>query len=358
MKNIKIPIGVFIAISFVFVCYAIAKTWQSYGLLAEVPADGDHLMINDVSDPTDNAAGTVKRLAWSYVQNRDADLTSIAALSTTAYGRALLESAQPDDGEIIIGDTGNGTPVWANITETGDALTISNGAGTINFVPQANLEAIADAETGVTDPCVSFYDINAAGQAGSDKLVAKVCGQWKSGAEAAQIADLEFYAATTTSPGAPTLVGRFDSANDIWDLDYPVTAPSINAGISRITSGTDLNLQTGYLSVNKALVFQSSTSTARNFTLWSDPYESTFGSVKEVKFYNNDVDSDDGGPDTAVVMYLVPEALNDIIIIAGTDECTTSEKMSIASQSSALLTGLSATAWLAECHGTCACVAE
>ena len=75
-----------------------AKSWQEYDLLSEAPADGDHLMINDVSDTTDDAAGTLKRLAWVYLQNRDSDLTSIAVLTTTAYGRALLELA--DEGAL------------------------------------------------------------------------------------------------------------------------------------------------------------------------------------------------------------------------------------------------------------------
>jgi len=142
-----------------------AKPWQDYTLYT-APADGDHLMLNDISDPTDDADGTLKRLAWLYVQPRDADLTSIAALSTTAYGRALLELAQAANGKILIGN-GTDTPTMALMTETGDALTISVGAGTINFVPHANLEDLTDGileynlslSDGVTDsPVMTWQD--------------------------------------------------------------------------------------------------------------------------------------------------------------------------------------------------------
>ena len=284
MKNIKIPIGVFIAISFVFVCYAIAKTWQSYGLLAEVPADGDHLMINDVSDPTDNAAGTVKRLAWSYVQNRDADLTSIAALSTTAYGRALLESAQPDDGEIIIGDTGNGTPVWANITETGDALTISNGAGTINFVPHANLEAVADAETGVTDPMITMYDDND-GATGT----AAIYGTSVDGTKAI-VMSIGVEEETTGNAAYIEL----DGINETVDVLKPLTAPSIDAGIKLLSFNVATNMDSVYGStLNRAKITMSGAANAdRALTLPASGLTSS-GDSKEFVIINNETDDYD-----------------------------------------------------------------
>ena len=134
-----------------------AKPWQDYTLYT-APADGDHLMLNDISDPTDDADGTLKRLAWLYVQPRDADLTSIAALSTTAYGRALLELAQAANGKILIGN-GTDTPTMALMTETGDALTISVGAGTINFVHHPNIEELTD---GILSYDIILYDGNGA----------------------------------------------------------------------------------------------------------------------------------------------------------------------------------------------------
>ena len=261
------------------------------------------------------------------------------------------------NGQIPIGD-GATDPVLANITvEAGVAgVTVTNGAGSIELSVDENLEAIADAEAGVTDPCVSFYDIDAAGQAGSDKLVAKVCGQWQSGDEEAQIANLEFYAATTTAPGAPTLVGKFASATDVWDFNYPLDTVRINGNIFRKAYSVDTNLEATHPTTRRGLFFQGSTATARNFTLWYDPYEATYLSSRQISFYNNDGDQ---------VLYLVPEAdgvasgvEDDIIIIAGVDICTTTEKMSIAVAGSATVTGLSATTWLADCHGTCACVAE
>ena len=150
MKKL-ILILIFIMIGIYSVCQA--TPWQDYDLCCDVgtaPDDADDFMINDTSDTTADADGTLKRVPWTKVQPRDTDLTSIAALSTSAYGRALLTlaAAAAANGKIIIGN-GTDTPVMANITETGDALTISNGPGTINFVPHANLETLVDASANV-----------------------------------------------------------------------------------------------------------------------------------------------------------------------------------------------------------------
>ena len=306
MKNIKIPIGVFIAISFVFVCYAIAKTWQSYGLLAEVPADGDHLMINDVSDPTDNAAGTVKRLAWSYVQNRDADLTSIAALSTTAYGRALLESAQPDDGEIIIGDTGNGTPVWANITSTGtssesQSITVSNGAGTINLVPHENLEAIVDAETGVSDPSITMYDSDSA--AGTAKIYGTSTGAY----------DI-IMSLWVDVAGTPAEYLQLDGVAETVDVLKPLTAPSIDAGmVSYGSTSTPIDLDTSYSTNCRMLLVAGTAAGDRTWILPDDEVcgYGTGGTVKELIFINNDADSE---------LIIDTGEVGDVILVYGTGE--------------------------------------
>lgn len=66
------------------------------------------------------------------------------------------------NGQIPIGD-GTTDPVLANITETGDALTVTNGAGTIDLAVHANVERLADSPVVGTDP-----DVDAAGELGRD----------------------------------------------------------------------------------------------------------------------------------------------------------------------------------------------
>ena len=85
---------IFLMIGIHTVCQA--KPWQDYTSLGTYPADGDTFLINDISEtgpPDNNPDGTVKSVQWTYIQPRDSDLTSIAALTTTTYGRALLEIA-------------------------------------------------------------------------------------------------------------------------------------------------------------------------------------------------------------------------------------------------------------------------
>lgn len=68
-----------------------SKRADEYG--SATPATGDTLIGIDASDLTDSAAGTVKQFPFTDFQPRDSDLTALAALTTTAFGRALLELA-------------------------------------------------------------------------------------------------------------------------------------------------------------------------------------------------------------------------------------------------------------------------
>ena len=88
MKKIII---IFLIIGIYSICQA--KPWQDYTALGTNPAVGDTILVLDVSDTEDDAAGTLKQLAWVYVQPRDSDLTAVAALTTSSYGLALLEKA-------------------------------------------------------------------------------------------------------------------------------------------------------------------------------------------------------------------------------------------------------------------------
>ena len=126
-----------------------AKTWQAYTLYT-TPDDADHLMLNDTDDPTDNAAGTLKRLAWLYVQQRDADLTAVAALTTTAYGRALLEVANLAALRIILSvGIANGNLVEVNGTPVDEEVAIWTATGLdsnseAEFKTAFNMEAGTD----------------------------------------------------------------------------------------------------------------------------------------------------------------------------------------------------------------------
>jgi len=233
-----------------------ATPWQDYGTCCNEgattwPSDDDMLMLNDISDTTDDADGTLMQVPWSKVQPRDADLTSIAALSTSSYGRALLTLAEPDNGQLLIGDEVDGTPQWGYITETGDSLTVSNGPGTINLVPHANLEAISDACAGSTSPEMSlYYSLNDGTDetcGSGDKLAGSVtstCPDYDTGDnEGAEDCDLTLW---SMNNGIKTERAEFtatDGGGGEWDLKYPVTAPAGDIGIyvETITSTTDIS---------------------------------------------------------------------------------------------------------------------
>jgi len=87
MKRI---ILIFIMIGIHTICQA--KSWMDYDAYI-APADGDYLLINDVDDDTDDASGTVKRLAWLYVQQRNANLTSLSTIAYSANMLSFLDAA-------------------------------------------------------------------------------------------------------------------------------------------------------------------------------------------------------------------------------------------------------------------------
>lgn len=72
---------------------------QSVPSLGELttPATGDLLYVVDISDTTDGAGGTGKKMTilrlQTILQPLDSDLTAIAALTTTSAGRGLLDDA-------------------------------------------------------------------------------------------------------------------------------------------------------------------------------------------------------------------------------------------------------------------------
>ena len=81
-------------------------------------AAGDFFVVVDVSDVTMAASGTDKKIAKSEIdtlfQPLDSDLTAIAALTTTAYGRALLALA---DQAALTAANANATALLSGIIE-------------------------------------------------------------------------------------------------------------------------------------------------------------------------------------------------------------------------------------------------
>ena len=262
MKKI---ILIFLMIGIHTICQA--TPWQDYGTCCNEgattwPSDDDMLMLNDISDTTDNADGTLMQVPWSKVQPRDADLTSIAALSTSSYGRALLTLAEPDNGQLLIGDEVDGTPQWGYITETGDSLTVSNGPGTINLVPHANLEAISDACAGSTSPEMSlYYSLNDGTDetcGSGDKLAGSVtstCPDYTGANEDTEDCDLTLW---SMNNGIKTERAEFtatDGGGGEWDLKYPVIAPSINAGVRFVSAtGASYSMADGQAEADNCLL--------------------------------------------------------------------------------------------------------
>ena len=66
MKKL-ILIFIFIMIGIYSICQA--KPWQDYTALEEAPAEGDTILLNDVSDTTDDATGTVKSMTMLYLMS-------------------------------------------------------------------------------------------------------------------------------------------------------------------------------------------------------------------------------------------------------------------------------------------------
>ena len=85
-----------------FAGIAIGTKWSDYVDMGAATLDDlDTFLVRDVSDTSLAATGTQKEYPYSVMktdlgglfQGIDTDLTNVAALTTTAYGRALLELA-------------------------------------------------------------------------------------------------------------------------------------------------------------------------------------------------------------------------------------------------------------------------
>jgi len=280
-----------------------AKPWQDYTPLGTNPADGDTLLINDISEtgpPDNNADGTVKSLQWVYVQPRDSDLTSIAALSTTSYGRALLEMATATDGQILIGDTGNAVPIMANITETGDALTITNGPGSILLAAHSNVEALADAGANfVIDTDGSVNKIAASGS-----MTFLATDSECAGGEL-DMAGYQVYTPTSGSlgntdfeeqmcrGGSLSVVRSFVEANNLWTYTDAIKAPGIDAGISATYHTTSYSIQASNPTQCSGYYQMSASSDANvTFTLPTNAMCAT-NSGRIFYFFNNETDNYD-----------------------------------------------------------------
>ncbi len=154
------------------------------------PADADALLLQDASDTTDDASyGTLKYILFSDLfsdyQPLDSGLTSIAALSTTSYGRALLAVADeaglktlinleagidfqaydafladiaaltdPGADRLAFWDDSAGDIVWltlgTGLSITGTTISSSGGSGTVDTsgTPVANdIPRFTDADT-------------------------------------------------------------------------------------------------------------------------------------------------------------------------------------------------------------------
>ena len=170
MKKI---ILIFIIIGIYSFCQA--KPWYDYDVYTN-PADGDHFLINDISEtgpPDNNAAGTLKRLPWSIVQPRDSDLTSLAAIAFSANMLSFLDAADYAEMKTLLSipmqaDCSGITAGLCLDTDTGELYSWDGDSvelvGVLNWQAlHANLTAIADAEAGVISPGITMYDDNGTG---------------------------------------------------------------------------------------------------------------------------------------------------------------------------------------------------
>ena len=217
MKKI---ILIFIIIGIYSLCQA--KPWYDYDVYTN-PADGDHFLINDISEtgpPDNNAAGTLKRLAWLYVQPRDSDLTAIAALTTDPYGRALLAVA----------------------TELAFQQLVNLEIGVDVQAYHINLDAIADADTvGSTTPGVTMYDNNATGDTGTAFVRGTALDTLDAVVMSLQVEEAD---------GDTQTYIELDGLTETVDVLKPMTAPSVDAGTKYIFDpGATLNIQSTYPNV-------------------------------------------------------------------------------------------------------------
>ena len=297
-----------------------AKPWYDYDVYTS-PADGDHFLINDISEtgpPDNNAEGTLKRLAWLYVQPRDSDLTAIAALTTATYGRALLAVA----------------------TELAFQQLVNLEIGVDVQAYHINLDAIADAEAGVADPGITMYDNND-GATGTSFIY----GQSVDGTKAI-VMSIGVEEETTGNAAYIEL----DGINKTVDVLKPLTvAGSIDASIKYSTKSVSYNIETTESSVCRKAYSAFGHTTTVVFTL---PDESVCGSGDAKEFYFADLVNTAGYDMT-------------IDVNGGTDEiflngvsCTDGKAVLCTSDTgnSVHVIGASETYWMVVSYlGTCVC---
>ena len=188
---------------------------------------------------------------------------------------AFTALATGTDGQIPIGSTAQADPIMANITEETDALTITNGAGTIVLAAHANLEAIADAEAGVASPGITMYDDNGTGTGTAfiygttvddNKDVVMSIGVEEQGSE------------------TPAVYIELDGINERVDVLKP-----LNAGIDIAIKSASYNIETTESDVCRKVYYRYGGSGQDTFTLPAlTQCNSISGYGKEFYFLNYD----------------------------------------------------------------------
>ena len=301
---------IFIMIGIYSLCQA--KPWQDYTEFTS-PADGDHFLINDISEtgpPDNNAAGTLKRLAWLYVQPRDSDLTAIAALTTATYGRALLAVA----------------------TELAFQQLVNLEIGVDVQAYHINLDAIADAEAGVADPAITMYDSSAA--AGTADIFGTSTGAY----------DI-IMSLWVDVAGTPAEYLQIDGVSETVDVLKPLDAGTKWASVTQ----TDLDLSSATNCSGQYYLSASSTGDGE-LILPDEPR--CQGIANNSKIYH--LQSYDDGAPAAYDLDVTPQT-GDTIYLDGT-ACAASAALELDDVGDwAILSGYSTTYWLVIAHSGATC---
>ena len=297
-----------------------AKPWYDYDVYTN-PADGDHFLINDISEtgpPDNNAAGTLKRLAWLYVQPRDSDLTAIAALTTATYGRALLAVA----------------------TELAFQQLVNLEIGVDVQAYHINLDAIADAETGVADPAITMYDSSAA--AGTADIFGTSTGAY----------DI-IMSLWVDVAGDPTEYLQIDGVSETVDVLKPII-PSKGIGIPKTAYTANYDIQTADPTIcEKEFIMGSSSDADVEFELPASGFcDVDSATVRQFYFINNETGA-------AYVMYIDPNG-TDNIQETGQAVCTNGFKYACTDGGTFItVIGVGSNGWYVIDHnGNCDCHSE